>query len=336
MGCFTATRARRADFSLSIVVAATLALGGCTRSAVNEITGPDPATKCQSDFAGLPTSVSSSASRLTATVSTNRECSWTIRSEASWIQVRPTSGQGPASVSVDVSENPAALERSTALVLSDSRVTVTQEPAPCRFELGSSSSRIPPQGGPFQVAVSAIAGCKWRASSGVPWLHVVSSEVTGSGSAEFAAEVNTGEERSGTLTIAGLPHVVQQTAPAASPAPSPPPPSPPLPSPPPPSPPTPAPLTLVMEPATMPIGYLGERFAGLTVRARGGTGPYRITARNLLGWPSSLDYKVDPVAGTALWHGIVTRTGEFPVRMNVEDSAGATSELMLTFEFKVQ
>jgi hypothetical protein len=89
-----------------------------------------------------------------------------------------------------------------------------------------------------------------------------------------------------------------------------------------------------MEPATMPIGYMGERFAGLTVRARGGTGPYRITGKNLLGWPSSLDYKVDPVAGTALWHGIVTRTGEFPVRMTVEDSRGATSELMLTFVFK--
>jgi hypothetical protein len=89
-----------------------------------------------------------------------------------------------------------------------------------------------------------------------------------------------------------------------------------------------------MEPATMPIGYLGERFAGLTVRARGGTGPYRITGRNLLGWPSSLDFKVDSVAGTALWHGIVTRTGEFPVRMTVEDSAGLTSDLMLTFVFR--
>ena len=84
----------------------------------------------------------------------------------------------------------------------------------------------------------------------------------------------------------------------------------------------------------MPIGYMGERFAGVAVRARGGTGPYRLTGKNLLGWPSSLDYKVDPVAGTALWHGIVTRTGEFPVRMTVEDSRGATSELMLTFVFR--
>jgi hypothetical protein len=84
----------------------------------------------------------------------------------------------------------------------------------------------------------------------------------------------------------------------------------------------------------MPVGYVGQPFPGLTVRARGGSGPYRITAANLLGWPSSLDYKVDPAAGTALWHGTVTRIGEFPVRMVVEDSAGARSELMLTFVFK--
>ena len=95
-----------------------------------------------------------------------------------------------------------------------------------------------------------------------------------------------------------------------------------------------APLTLVMEPATMPVGYLGQRFAGLRVRAQGGTGPYRITGANVLGWPSSLDFNVDPVAGTADWHGTVTRVGEFPVRMVVEDSAGARSELMLTFAFR--
>ena len=93
-------------------------------------------------------------------------------------------------------------------------------------------------------------------------------------------------------------------------------------------------LKLIMEPSTMPVGYLGEQFAGLKVRAQGGTGPYRITGTNILGWPSSLDYKVDPVAGTAEWHGTVTRIGEFQVLMEVEDSAGARGNLMLTFVFK--
>ena len=84
----------------------------------------------------------------------------------------------------------------------------------------------------------------------------------------------------------------------------------------------------------MPVGYNGQPFPGVKVRAQGGTGPYRITGTNLLGWPSSLDYHVDPVAGTAEWHGMVTREGEFPVRMVVEDSTGARGELMLTFVFR--
>jgi hypothetical protein len=91
---------------------------------------------------------------------------------------------------------------------------------------------------------------------------------------------------------------------------------------------------LVTEPTTMPVGVNGQRFPGLKVRALGGTGPYRITGTNLLGWPSSLDYNVDPVAGTADWHGTVTRVGEFPVRMVVEDVTGARAELMLTFVFR--
>jgi hypothetical protein len=91
---------------------------------------------------------------------------------------------------------------------------------------------------------------------------------------------------------------------------------------------------MVMDPSTMPVGYNGQRFPGLTLRAQGGRGPYRFTGANLLGWPSSLDYHVDPVAGTAHWHGTVTREGEFPVRMVVEDSTGARGELMLTFVFQ--
>ena len=100
-----------------------------------------------------------------------------------------------------------------------------------------------------------------------------------------------------------------------------------------PTPPVP-PLKLVTEPSQMPIGYVGQAFPGIKVRAVGGKGPYQITGTNLRGWPSSLDYTVDPVAGTAEWLGTVTRVGEFPVRMVVEDSAGNRAELMLTFVFR--
>jgi hypothetical protein len=101
------------------------------------------------------------------------------------VRVIPESGQGEASVSVVVAENPAAIDRSAALVVNGNRVAVSQQAAACRFELANSSSRIPPEGGPFSVSLSTIPGCKWRASSGVSWVRVVSSEATGSGDAAF-------------------------------------------------------------------------------------------------------------------------------------------------------
>jgi hypothetical protein len=327
-----------------IAVVLALISAACSESRISEIAAPSGLAKCEPSFTGLPTSLPPAAARLTATVSANRECSWAIESDASWVQVTPSTGRGEAPVSVVVAANPAAIERSAVLAMNGMRVPVSQQAAPCRFELGSSSTEIPSAGGPFTISVSAVSGCTWTASSAVPWVRVVSSAATGNGSAEFVADVNIGAERTATVTIAGLPHIVhQRDAPTpAPPSPTPPNPSPgptpnPTPAPPAPTPtpaPVPAPLVLVTEPSTMPVGYLGQRFPGLTVRARGGTGPYRITGTNLLGWPSSLDYRVDAAAGTAEWHGTVTRIGEFPVRMTVEDAAGSRSELMLTFVFR--
>jgi Viral BACON domain len=347
------------QFSISyLFVALALAAfaAACSDSTVTQITGPGPTARCQPAITGLPSSLQASATKLPATVTANRECQWTLQSEDAWVQVNPNSGQGEASITVAVAENPAALTRTAALVLNGNRVSLSQEAAPCRFELGSSSSRVSAEGGRVGVSVAALSGCRWSASTEVPWIRVVSSAITGNGVAEFIADRNTAGERSGALTIAGLRYEVQQSAaaPAPGPPPSPPPsptPAPPAPGPPPPPAPgpppppapgptppppapAPAPLTLVTEPGTMPVGFVGQRFPGLRVRAQGGTGPYRITGTNLLGWPSSLDYNVDSVAGTADWHGTVTRVGEFPVRMVVEDSAGARSELMLTFVFR--
>src|SRR4029453_10669109 len=96
-----------------------------------------------------------------ATVSTTRDCPWTIESQASWIKVSPNSGQGQTVVNLEVAENPVAIERSTTLVVSATSVTVTQKAAECRFELGSSSSRITADGGRFTVSVFLVPGVQW-------------------------------------------------------------------------------------------------------------------------------------------------------------------------------
>ena len=58
---------------------------------MNTASEEQPAPK---PLTGVPESIPPSGSRLTASVATTRECPWTATSEASWIQLSPTSGQG--------------------------------------------------------------------------------------------------------------------------------------------------------------------------------------------------------------------------------------------------
>jgi hypothetical protein len=104
---------RRQSLAVGLVIFA----AGCSDSSVSHITRPMSATKCQTALAGLPTSFPSSGARLNATVSAARECTWTVQSEGPWVQITPGSDQGEASVRVVVAENPAAIGRSTAILV---------------------------------------------------------------------------------------------------------------------------------------------------------------------------------------------------------------------------
>jgi all-beta uncharacterized protein len=63
------------------------------------------------------------------------------------------------------------------------------------------------------VAVTATAGCAWTASSNAPWITVTAGAGgSGNGSVSYAAAVNTGAARSGTITIAGRTFTLSQAA----------------------------------------------------------------------------------------------------------------------------
>jgi uncharacterized membrane protein YdcZ (DUF606 family) len=67
--------------------------------------------------------------------------------------------------------------------------------------------------------VSITANCAWTAVSNVPWITVTSG-ASGStnGTTSFTVAANTGEERTGTLTVAGQTvSVTQESAPPSAP-----------------------------------------------------------------------------------------------------------------------
>ena len=211
---------------IPVVLVVALVASACG-SGSTQLVGP-AAPKCQATLSGVPSSLPAQGGQVSVTVNAARECGWTASSEASWAQVSPPSGQGGGILTVRVSPNGAAAPRSGAIVVNDARVGLSQEPAPCRYGLATSSVAVASAGGPVDVEIEAPSGCAWTAS-GAAWVQVVRGSGSGAGAAGFVVDANPGAARSVTLTVAGLPWRVDQAAAAGPGSPEPPPTPPPVP-----------------------------------------------------------------------------------------------------------
>ena len=87
----------------------------------------------------------------------------------------------------------------------------------CTYSIGATSANAPAAGGSGIVNVNATSGCAWTATASVSWLHVTSgANGSGDGSVNFSVDANSGGQRIGALTIAGLTFTVVQNAAVAS------------------------------------------------------------------------------------------------------------------------
>jgi hypothetical protein len=200
--------------------------------------------KCATNLSGLPASMPATGTKMQATVSAARERAWSATTEAAWLALTPDTGQGEAQVTVVVAANDAPVARSGAIVVNGARVTVNQEPAPCRFDVDRSSAQIGAEGGRVQVSIATMAGCTWKVSSPAHWVSVSTATGSGSRTIELIAQQNTGGVRSATLDVAGHMFSLEQSGaatPTPPPAPAPSPPPDPSPAPPPTPAPTPPP-----------------------------------------------------------------------------------------------
>jgi hypothetical protein len=147
-------------------------------------------------------------------VSTQRECAWTVSTNASWITgLTPGSGQGPGTIQFDVAANPAPSERSAEVAVNDARVQILQDSVACAFSVNPTAVTIPGGGGSQTVNLSGISGCSWNAAVDMPWLAVTTG-ASGNGSAGITvqASANTGAARTGSLNVAGQVVAISQSA----------------------------------------------------------------------------------------------------------------------------
>ena len=221
---------------------------------MTELGGPEP-VRCQASVSGVPSEVPEAGRRVNLTVSSARECAWTVASDVPWVSVQPSSGQGEGNVTLTIQENTAPQSRSGTLRVNGFVATLVQREAPCRFAVANAPAPMSHAGGRVTIDVSTGAGCRWDAASSAAWVRPSSAQLSGSRAAEFIVDPNPGGERTATLVVAGHNLSLTQAARSASgPLPPSPPPAGPAPSPPtPPSPPpstgSPAPSAPVPPPA---------------------------------------------------------------------------------------
>lgn len=140
-------------------------------------------------------------------------CSWTARSDTSWIQLSGlsstgiTTGNGNGAIVFEYDENTGPEPRGGTITLSNGTVfRLTQDGTNCDVSLPSPFLNIQPQGGTFSVDVSS--SCIWNATPNVSWIRFTNGNSpiffsgTGNQRITFSVTANpNSSQRTGTITI---------------------------------------------------------------------------------------------------------------------------------------
>jgi Viral BACON domain/Putative binding domain, N-terminal len=165
---------------------------------------------------------------VTASVTTQASCSWTVASSASWLGL-PSGGSGTGSgvITISFSDNYDAPRDGIIMVrwptpTAGQNIRVSQ--AGCTYAVSRSSISFASSGGSgtfdvIQQSVPNTCGsatqdrCVWTATSNVPWITVTSSMPrAGDNPVTFTVAPNTGPAREGRITVRDKVVVITQAA----------------------------------------------------------------------------------------------------------------------------
>lgn len=148
-------------------------------------------------------------------ISTARECSWAVQSDAPWIVPQAdASGQGDGSARFTITANTDPEGRAAALTVSDLRLQISQGGQPCEFRLSSTHETVGVSGGQLTISVEASnPRCSWSTAAEVPWISIVSgASQAGSGDVVIQVAASSAAARSGTITVAGQALTIDQAS----------------------------------------------------------------------------------------------------------------------------
>lgn len=167
------------------------------------------ASGCIYALASTNVDIATSGGNGSFNINTEAGCTWTATTNSVWINLTSPSGNGSGAVNFSVHPNNGPA-RSGTITVGGQTFTVNQSNG-CSFALSSSSDAINASGGNANVNVTTEAGCAWTAQSNNSWITITSaSSSLGNGTVNFSVAANTGNARSGTITIAGKTFTVNQ------------------------------------------------------------------------------------------------------------------------------
>jgi hypothetical protein len=193
-------------------------------------------------FALNPADIDAPASggRIITNLQTLAGCAWTASSPVAWAVLEGRTGTGPGNVAVGVEPNQATTARKVDILIADRVFTITQSgvaapapspapapapapgptpapappPAPqaCSYLIDPITRMVKEDGGDKTVKVNTGSTCTWTATSNVSWI-AITNNAQGTGTRDVKYEVAKNESslpRTGTITVAGLTHIVIQ------------------------------------------------------------------------------------------------------------------------------
>jgi hypothetical protein len=183
----------------------------CTESKTEQIVGPS-GVRCALGISS-PSPIPAVAHAFTLSLTTGRECTWSIEVDSNWLTVAPSSGQGNAIISVTTVDNPQGRSRIASLAVNDQKVAITQQPAPCQFAIAPRTIAMRPEGGRASVQLTTLEGCSWSTRASHSWVRVASgSGGESSRVIELAVDSNPGDDRSGEVRVADIPVTISQNS----------------------------------------------------------------------------------------------------------------------------
>ena len=167
---------------------------------------PSPAPSgptCSAGVVGLPASVPEASGRYPFAVSTPASCTWTARTDVSWADIAPGSGQGDAPLILAIAQNDTRSTRTVTVTVNGEATRLVQAGVGCSYALSPSVLDVNADATNRSIVVTTLTGCTWTAASSESWIRVQPATGSGSGTVTVDIAASTGDVRHAFMTIAG-------------------------------------------------------------------------------------------------------------------------------------